>query len=104
MGLFKSESILFGECMKLISVFFFLIFIVPVAQAEKRVSPKEKEFCVGNNGQPKPESHCVCYVGKTSCDDGIGTCAKERCEEWKCTSDKDCAPISAKCVESYCKI
>lgn len=81
-----------------------LIFVYQGAVAARSITPMKKELCLNDQGKSRSGSHCVCYTGKTSCKNGEGTCAEQRCEEWTCNDDKDCAQISAKCVEKFCKI
>lgn len=82
---------------------------VPITNQAKvfvrTITPIDKTKCFNSAGDEIKESHCVCYPGKTSCGrEGATTCAKEKCSQWTCSDDKDCAQISAKCKEHFCKL
>lgn len=71
--------------------------------AETKVKSSENSTCVDESGNPKSESKCICYLKKTVCSDGVSSCGEHVCEEVSCTANKDCAPMSGKCVDGFCK-
>ena len=71
---------------------------------KREIISQKKEQCFDSSGKEKIGSHCVCYTGKTACQQGEGTCSERRCEQWSCADDKDCAQISAKCRDHFCKL
>ena len=64
---------------------------------------KQQTNCVDDAGNPKQDSHCVCYMKKTVCSDGVSACAEHVCEQKACSVDDDCSFIPAKCVDGFCK-
>ena len=71
--------------------------------AEAKVKNSDRSACVDDSGNPKTSDHCVCYMKKTVCSDGVSSCAEHICEEITCTQDKDCAAVSGKCKDGFCK-
>ena len=90
--------------MKVTLLLLFIITIQQTASAVRAITPLKQEQCLNDQGKSKTGSHCVCFTGKTLCESGKGTCIGKYCEEWTCTTDKDCSQISAKCVEKFCKL
>ena len=84
-------------------LFFWLWIAVSPALATKTVPPLNEVQCLTSAGKAVSGSHCVCYRGKKACEDGTGICSVDVCEKWTCSNDQDCAQISAKCVENFCK-
>jgi hypothetical protein len=86
---------------------FLVLFILTLACqtgfAETKGKSSESATCVDESGNPKVDSHCICYLKKTVCSDGVGSCAEHVCEEVACSQNKDCSAMSGKCVDGFCK-
>lgn len=63
----------------------------------------QSSSCVDDSGNPKTGNRCVCYMKKTVCSDGVSTCAEQVCEQVACKVDADCASVSGKCSDGFCK-
>ena len=86
-------------------VLFFILclFAWSPAFAETKANSSNGPSCVDDSGNPKVGNHCICYMKKTVCSDGVSTCAEHVCEEVSCKTDKDCAAVSGNCADGFCK-
>jgi uncharacterized hydantoinase/oxoprolinase family protein len=86
-------------CLLLIALFTWSL----PALAQTEQLEQAASSCVDDAGNPKSGNHCICYLKKTVCSDGITTCSEQVCEQVACKSNKDCKESSGTCIQGFCK-